>query len=75
MGRRFHEDTPRRINLSLPGSLLARVELHLLDPLTMRPVYGSVSALIAALLRDWVAQKSAVNPALTTHRTEEKPNG
>jgi metal-responsive CopG/Arc/MetJ family transcriptional regulator len=52
MPRRRLTDPPKRTTINLPESLLARVELHLFDPVRVRRKYGGLSNLIARLLRE-----------------------
>lgn len=66
------EDPPKKITLSIPSSVLAQVELRLINPLTMQPAYGAVSQLMTSLIKRWLSeQKPVVNPALTTPLTSE----
>ena len=61
MGRRFNEDPPRKLTLSIPASTLAQVELHLLDPVAGRVGYGNMSGLVTSLFKQWLASQPIIN--------------
>lgn len=56
MPRVAHTDPPRRINVTLPESLVAELELRFYNPMTGGVQYGARSALIASLIRAWLDQ-------------------
>ncbi len=43
------------LKVSVPAALAAELDLLLEDPLTRRRKYGSLSRLVEALLREWLA--------------------
>ncbi len=60
-GRKFLTDRPIRWEIAIPTSLATQVELLLSDPLLGKPKYGTRSALMTKLIRDWlVKQKKEV---------------
>jgi hypothetical protein len=54
-GRKPLSDPPIEKSLSLPGSLVAEVELRLFDPSTNRVAYGAFAKLVERLLRKALA--------------------
>ena len=48
------KDRPVDKKLSLPMSVVSRVDAHLRDPLTQRPPHGLWAKLITALLIKWL---------------------
>jgi hypothetical protein len=75
MPRPNKEDTPRKVTLSLPSSIMTQTELILIDPVTLRTSYGAMSALVASLLKRWLEEQTVVNKPLTTTTTttQEEP--
>ena len=59
MSRRRYADERHQITAQIPASVLAPVELLLLNPLTGKPVHGSRSILITRLLREYLARREA----------------
>lgn len=59
-GRRPAADPPVEWYTSIPGSLAAKVELLLFDPVLNKPKYGGRSGLIQFLLRKWVEEQVGV---------------
>lgn len=55
MSRRSSKERRVEWKLSLQAELAARVNLRLLDPLTVRPGYGSRKDLIEFLLETWLS--------------------
>lgn len=55
-GRKPLADPPVEKSLSLPGSLVAEVELRFYDPSTLKVRYGAFAALVERLLREWLAK-------------------
>ncbi len=53
-GRPQLSDPPIEWKISLPSSVAAQIELHLLDPLSGKPKHGARSKLITRLLRTWI---------------------
>lgn len=53
-GRRARLDPPTTWELSLPTSLVAEVELYILDPVRRKQAHGARSALVQRLLREWL---------------------
>lgn len=77
MARPAHEDKPRKVTLSIPSSVMAQVELRLIDPLTLRAGYGSTSNLVTSLLKRWLEEQLrtvpvVVNEELTTTNTTQE---
>jgi Arc/MetJ-type ribon-helix-helix transcriptional regulator len=58
MPRRKLADPPIEVHLSIPSSLLAQVDKHLIDPIRGKPKYGARSELIKSLLTQWLASKN-----------------
>ncbi len=56
-GRKKNPDRPMETKLSIPESVLARVSLILVDPVTGGRKYGSMSALVTQLLRQWLKEQ------------------
>lgn len=54
MPRPKRPDAPQRIHITVPLSLLTRLELILHDPIRNKARYGERSALIETLIREWV---------------------
>lgn len=52
-GRKRQQDRPKRFEISIPESVFNLMELHLLDPISGKPTYGSRSKLIQMLLREY----------------------
>ncbi len=69
MARPKKTDRPRKITVSVPASVMAKVELKLLDPLRGRARYGALSGLMTDLLRGWIEE-----PNLTLPSEEELQN-
>lgn len=59
MPRPRRPDPPVRIHIALSQSLLARLELHLHDPIRGKPRYGDRSKLIESLLEEWLKIQDA----------------
>lgn len=53
-GRKAELDPPVLQTLSLPSSLVTEIKLRLHDPVTRRVRYGTFSALVERLLREWL---------------------
>jgi metal-responsive CopG/Arc/MetJ family transcriptional regulator len=53
-GRNARVDRPTRWEVSLPTSLAAEIELYLFDPVRRKQAFGSRSALVQRLLREWL---------------------
>ena len=51
-------ESHKEISISLPESLLNRLDLHFYDPAMGKPAYGTRSRLIAELLENWLEGKS-----------------
>jgi len=58
-GRKPNIDRPQYVKVSIPTSLLARIDLMLYDPILRKPAYGARSSLIVRLLRERVDQLTA----------------
>lgn len=54
MSKPQRSDPPVEIELSIPQSVLTRVELALVDPVRGKPAYGARSKLVTRLLKDWL---------------------
>ncbi|MFQ5741953.1 MAG: hypothetical protein ACE5HV_00010 [Acidobacteriota bacterium] len=52
-----HADPPVEITLSLPSSLVAKVDLLLWDPVRNRPKYAARSTLVSRLLKEWTEEQ------------------
>lgn len=50
-GKPQHLDRPKEVKLSIPGSILAEVELLCENPVTQRPIHGLRGALTTELYR------------------------
>lgn len=61
MGRRKYTDKRVREVLSIPESVLCKVELLLFDPMKGKVQHGAKSALVTQLLREWVAKQTGGN--------------
>lgn len=57
MPRKKLADPPVEIHISLPSSIVARLEILLADPLTGKPRYGARARLINRLVNDWIELK------------------
>ncbi len=57
------EDPPKEITLSLPSSLLNKVELLLYDPVRSKVKYAARSHLVAQLLNEWVEKQLTKEPS------------
>lgn len=57
MPRPSLNDPPKEIKISLPSSLVAKMELLLYDPMRQKPLYGSRSSLVRQLLERWVEEQ------------------
>ena len=55
-GRRARADPPIEKSLNLPASLVAEVELRLVDPLSSKVRYGAFGQLVERLLREWLSK-------------------
>jgi len=53
-GKKKHLDPPVEWKINIPTSVVAKVELLLMDPLTGRPRHGARSKLMASLLKEWL---------------------
>lgn len=63
MPRKRHLDTPVQWFINIPKTLAAKVELLLADPLQPdRARYGSRSALVQQLLREWIEKRAKEMP-------------
>ena len=72
MGRPKLADPPTEISVSIPTTLLAKVDLYLFDPLRSRVAYGARSRLITQLLNGWVSDREALATANTEETTNEQ---
>lgn len=61
-GRPRNPELRADVKLSMPASLVAEVDLLLVDPLTKKPKYGARSKLTAALWQNWLAHMKGDNP-------------
>lgn len=50
-------DRPVRIDVNIPSSIHARVQLELYSQLEGRVPYGATSNLVTELLTDWLAKR------------------
>lgn len=71
-GRKKHSDRPVSFEVSIPTTLRDKLDLHLLDAVTLKPIYGARSKLVQLLLRDYfnkIAKSGAgnLNETLTTN--------
>lgn len=57
MPRHKRPDAPVRLHITLPQSLLARLELILHDPIRNKARYGERSAIIEGLVREWIEER------------------
>jgi len=57
---RHFKENHKEIKAYVPQDVLVQVEERLWDPGRGKPIYGARSALIAALLRRWLADPSIV---------------
>lgn len=53
-------DRPVRLEITLPESVSAAVELELFSDIEGRVPYGARSKLIEQLLRDWLASRKVI---------------
>lgn len=56
-GRKPHTDPPVRVEITVPQTVIAKLDLLLSDPLTARTKYGARSRLITRLIREWLLTK------------------
>lgn len=75
-GRKPHNDPPVKVHISLPTSLVAKVELSLFDPARGRIRYGGLSELLQSLLTRWLddIKNGPITQPLTGHSTSEETN-
>lgn len=59
MARPFKPDLIKKWKISLPATLAGTIEFYLFDRIHNKPLYGSRSALVEALLEEWVAKRQA----------------
>ena len=71
MARPKKTDRPVKITVSVPESVMTRVQLKLFDPLRGRARYGALSGLMTDLLRDWVEEPDDIGIYRTEHSAEE----
>lgn len=62
MPRPLNDDLSVRWKLVVPATLAGMVEYMLTDPVHQKPIYGSRTKLISALLERWVAQQQGRDP-------------
>lgn len=62
MGRPKHSDRPRTKEVSVPGSLLDKVDSVLTDPHTGKVGHGRYSRLTTILLADWLVKVGELTP-------------
>ena len=72
MARPKSLDTITQINVKLPGSLVRKVRVMLLDPVRGKVKYGAMAALMTKLLGDWIKEQE--EPTDNT-KQEEAANG
>jgi len=58
MPRPMNEDLYTRWKLVVPATLAGKIEFMLTDPVHQKPIYGSRTKLITALLEQWIAIQS-----------------
>lgn len=57
MAKQKHLDRPIDKNLSLPTTLVTKVELQLFSPIEGRVPHGEWSRLVQQLLREWLKSR------------------
>lgn len=57
MPRPMNDDLYIRWKLVIPATLAGKIEYMLTDPVHQKPIYGSRTKLISALLENWIAQQ------------------
>lgn len=62
MPRPLNDDLSVRWKLVVPATLAGMIEYMLTDPVHQKPIYGSRTKLISALLEHWVAQQQGRDP-------------
>lgn len=63
MPRPMNDDLYARWKLVVPATLAGRIEYMLTDPVHQKPIYGSRTRLVSALLENWIAVQSGdANP-------------
>lgn len=63
MARPFAPDLIKKWKVSLPATLAGTVEFLLFDRVHNKPMYGSRSALVEALLQQWVDEQKKLQDA------------
>ena len=71
MPRHKHADPPVKILVSLPSSLVAKLDLLLIDPVRGKPKYAQRSRLIRRLLREYVEQRTGTTSS-PQHEIQEE---
>lgn len=63
MPRPMNDDLYTRWKLVVPATLAGKIEYMLTDPVHQKPIYGSRTRLVSALLENWIAiQSGNTNP-------------
>lgn len=71
-GRKPHNDPPVKVHLSLPTSIVAKIELLLFDPVRGQMRYGGMSDLVKSLLNQWIEKNGSLTSSLTGHQKEDQ---
>lgn len=78
MPRSRNEDRPQKVTISVPETVITRVNLLLIDPMTLKPAYGALSMLMTSLLKQWLSEQGSKevveNTVTTTTETKEPVN-
>jgi hypothetical protein len=78
-GPKAKRDRPRRWDIYIPGSIAAKVDLLLMNPLTGKIKRGSRTNLITELVQRWLREQCAkeldtLPPVPYNNNKSEKPN-
>ena len=57
MPRPMNDDLYTRWKLVVPATLAGKIEFMLTDPVHQKPIYGTRTKLITALLEEWIAKQ------------------
>lgn len=62
MAKRLHIDRPVEKRVSIPQSVVTRVDAILADPLSDKPTHGAWAKLVTGLLQQWLATQPLAGP-------------